>query len=90
MSTILNPKQRCYSIHHEVINFSSAQHRFSFSKDTRFPNSKPTTPTDFTTTLPTTFGRKSPTFGVGERFKIRIPKNERKFSTVNSSPNSSI
>jgi hypothetical protein len=69
MSTILNPKQGCYTIHHDIINFSTSQQKFSFGKQRRFPSVKPTTPTDFTVTLNSTFGRRSPSFGVGERFK---------------------
>lgn len=82
MSTILNPKQGCYTIHHEIINFSTAQHRFSFGKQRRFPSVKPTTPTDFTVTLNSTFGRRSPSFGIGTRFKNLQLREQRKLQTL--------
>jgi hypothetical protein len=78
MSSILNSKQRGYTIHHEVVNFSTAQSKFSFCKDRRFKSISQTTPTDFTVDMPSTFGKRSPSFGIGERFKNFVPKEKRK------------
>ena len=74
MSTIQTQstmKQRSFSIvHHEAINFSTAQHKFSFGKGRRFPSLGLTCPTDFNTNLKSTItSNKSPTFGIGNRFK---------------------
>lgn len=74
MSTIQTQstmKQRSFSIvHHDAINFSTAQHKFSFGKGRRFPSLGLTCPTDFNTNLNSTItSNKSPTFGIGNRFK---------------------
>ena len=82
MSTILNPKQGCYTIHHDIINFSTSQQKFSFGKQWRFPSVKPTTPTDFTANLTSTFGRRSPSFGVGERFKNLANREQCKLHSL--------
>lgn len=56
--------------HCPVVNFSTAQHKFSFGTSRRFPLVKPTTPTDFTVKLGSTLqSRRSPTFGKGDRFR---------------------
>jgi len=64
-------KHKCLLLTHEQVNFSPTKANFSFSKDKRFKsiaghvNEK----SEFTHTLPSTFGRRSPSFGVGQRFK---------------------
>ena len=70
MTSVYSSKQRCETVHHDVVNFSTAQSKFSFPKDRRrslVPAS--ITPTDFNYTLKGAFGNRSPSFGIGERFK---------------------
>ena len=69
MSTILNPKQRCYSIVHESVNFSTSKQKYSFGRERRFPSVSRPTPSEFNTELGSTFGKRSPSFGYGDRFK---------------------
>lgn len=72
MSTIeQSSKQRSFSVvHHNTLNFSTAQHKFSFGKGRRFTSLGLNTPTDFTMTLQSTIkSSRSPTFGIGNRFK---------------------
>jgi hypothetical protein len=78
MSIILNPKQGGYVTQYEMINFSKAKQKFSFSKSPRFPvaklketDCKPTPYYD----LPGLFegpnvysARRAPSFGIGDRF----------------------
>lgn len=78
MSTMRNNNQGTYTIRHDIINFSTAQSRFSFSKGRRFVALTPNTPTDFNESLPGTFGRRSPSFGVGERFQAPMTKSQSK------------
>lgn len=68
MSSVRNKKLNCETIYHDAINFSSAKARFSFSKDKRFININAITNTDFTAKIGTTLGRRSPSFGIGDRF----------------------
>lgn len=64
-------------VHHNVVNFSSAQHQFSFSKTRRFNEKHPVVTTDFKYEPRSSFTKqRSPTFGYGERFKR--PKHTRK------------
>lgn len=57
-------------VHHNVVNFSSAQHQFSFSKTRRFNEKHPVVTTDFKYEPRSSFTKqRSPTFGYGERFK---------------------
>jgi hypothetical protein len=85
-------KQRSYSIvHHDIINYSTSHHKYSFGKGRRFINLKPNPATDYTVTLGSTMhSNKSPTFGVGNRF--RNVRNTRKlrilliFSSCNTAP----
>jgi len=81
MSTIHNTREGSFTIRHDIINFSTAQSKYSFGKDQRFKTLKPNTPTDFNVQLPSTFGRRSPSFGIGERFKGLVTKHKRK-STI--------
>lgn len=78
MSTILNSKTHTSTLYHDAVNFSTAQQKFSFSKGRRFSLMKPNTPTDFTVNLPSAFGRRSPSFGVGNRFSTPVPRSMRK------------
>ncbi len=69
MTSIKNTKFRCQTVHHDSVNFSTAHQKYSFSKDRRFPKiSAAITPTDFTEKLNSTFNRRSPSFGIGDRF----------------------
>ena len=76
MSVSANTKHKCLLVTHDAINFSPTKAKYSFSKDQRFKSITGTTrtPSEFSHTLPHTFGRRSPSFGIGERFKIRIEK----------------
>jgi hypothetical protein len=57
-------------INHDVVNLSTAQAKFSFGKGRRFSTLKPTVETEFSITLGSTMAnKKSPSFGVGDRFK---------------------
>lgn len=70
MTTVHNIKQMADTIYHEAINNSTANQKYSFPKNKRFSNiSTGITPTDFTVNLNSTFGRRSPSFGFGDRFK---------------------
>ena len=64
-------KHKCLLLTHEQVNFSPTKMNFSFSKDKRFKSLAGHTleASEFTHTLPSTFGRRSPSFGVGERFR---------------------
>lgn len=64
--------QRALSITHESINFSPSKQKYSFSKGDRFKSISGRTPSEFTVTLKDTFNKRSPSFGVGERFRERI------------------
>lgn len=76
--------KRSYSIvAHDVVNFSSAQHKYSFGKGRRFINLKQNPQTDFTVTLQSTMkSNKSPTFGVGSRFKVARNTRKHYFSLI--------
>ena len=71
MSTMTSTKHKCLLVTHDAVNFSPSKAKYSFSKDQRFKSISGTvrTPSEFTHHLPQTFGRRSPSFGVGERFK---------------------
>lgn len=57
MSTVHNFKQGCDTVHHEVVNESTAQSKYSFTKDRRFSNLHPTlTATDFNTKVKSSLG----------------------------------
>lgn len=77
MSTSNNNKHKCLLVTHEMVNFSPSKAKYSFSRDQRFKSISGTTRTasEFNHNMPQTFGRRSPSFGVGERFKMRI-KND--------------
>ena len=68
MSTVHNTKQMCETIYHDAVNFSTAQSKYSFSKDRRFAPGITGVHTDFTQNLTSTLGRRSPSFGIGDRF----------------------
>ena len=70
MSTTHNPKHRCLSVTHESVNFSPTKQKYSFSKGSRFKSLSGPTNCELNHTLPGTFGRRSPSFGIGDRFKI--------------------
>jgi hypothetical protein len=74
MSTLQSSRLKAFTITHDVVNFSTAQQKYSFGKDSRFKQTVTTTPTDFNVTLPSTFDRRSPSFGIGDRFKGAVPK----------------
>ena len=88
MTSVYSDKQRCETVHHEVVNFSSAQSKFSFPKDRRRSQVPASiTPTDFNYTLKSSFGNRSPSFGVGERFKTtRYQQCKSPNLSVNDSP----
>ena len=74
MSTTHNSKHRCLSLTHDSVNFSPSKQKYSFSKGSRFKSISGATPSDFNHHLPGTFGRRSPSFGIGDRFKqLRKP-----------------
>lgn len=69
MVSIPNTKQGGFEIRHNVVNFSTAQQRYAFSKEPRFQYFSKTK-TDFTAILGSTFSkRNSPCFGIGDRFR---------------------
>ena len=67
MSTILSTKQGGIVTQYENTNFSTAKQKFSFGKGPRFPSVKKQD-TEITYTLPSGFGRRAPSFGIGDRF----------------------
>jgi hypothetical protein len=79
MVSFPNKKQGGFEIRHNIVNFSTAQQRFSFSKEQRFQYFAKTK-TDFTAVLGSTFSkRNSPGFGIGDRFRSFTSKANRKF-----------
>ena len=76
MSTTTNPKHKCLLVTHDAINFSPSKAKYSFSRDQRFKSISGTKreASEFNVNLPNTFGRRSPSFGIGDRFKS-INKN---------------
>lgn len=68
MSTAHNSKHRCLSLTHESINFSPSKQKYSFSKGSRFKSIGGVTKVEFNHHLPSTFGKRTASFGVGERF----------------------
>ena len=78
MSVSATSKHKCLLVTHDAVNFSPSKAKYTFSKDQRFKSISGTsrTPSEFTVNLPHTFGRRSPSFGVGERFKQRIEKGK--------------
>ena len=74
MSVATSNKHKCLLVTHDAINFSPSKAKYTFSKDQRFKSisGTTTTPSEFSHTLPGTFGRRSPSFGVGDRFKVKI------------------
>ena len=78
MSLSTSNKHKCLLVTHDAINFSPTKQRFSFSRDQRFKSISGTTPTpsEFTHTLPGTFGRRSPSFGVGDRFNKKVKQSK--------------
>ena len=74
MSTTHNSKHRCLSLTHDSVNFSPTKQKYSFSKGSRFKSISGPTNCEFNHHLPGTFGRRSPSFGIGDRFKqLRKP-----------------
>ena len=73
MSVSAYSRHKCLLVTHDAVNFSPAKAKYSFSRDQRFKSITGTTrtPSEFNHHLPHTFGRRSPSFGVGERFKTR-------------------
>ncbi len=68
MSTILSTKQGEVITSYENVNFSTAKQKFSFGKGPRFPSVR-RQDTDITYTLPSAFGKRAPSFGIGDRFE---------------------
>ena len=69
MATVQNSKLKIEVVYNETINNSSSIQKFSFIKDRRFREHYPgKIKTDFNTTLPGSFGKRSCSFGVGDRF----------------------
>lgn len=85
MSVHNSSKHRCLLLTHDAVNFSPSKQKYSFSRDQRFKSISGTkaTPSEFTHNLPQTFGRRSPSFGIGERFK-KMAKN-RKYTYLSPS-----
>lgn len=69
---------KCLLVTHDAVNNSPTKAKYSFSKEKRFSSISGTfhTPSEFTHDLPHTLGRRSPSFGIGERFKVRIQKSK--------------
>ena len=57
------------TITHEALNCSPSKQKYSFAKDARFRRPSGPTPSEFNETLPDTLGRRSPGFGIGNRFQ---------------------
>ena len=74
MSTTNSSKHKCLLLTHDAINFSPSKMSHSFAKDKRFNSISgyKFEKSEFTHTLKPTFGKRSPSFGVGDRFKVRI------------------
>lgn len=68
MSTILSTKQGGFVTLQDNVNFSTAKQKFSFGKGPRFPSVR-RQDTDITYTLPSPFGKRAPSFGIGDRFE---------------------
>lgn len=62
----------------EGINFSSAKQKYSFGKGNRFISLKPVV-NDKSYDLPQTFGKRAPSFGIGDRF---IRKRSKPFKVL--------
>lgn len=73
MSVSNNSKHKCLLLTQESINFSPSKMSHSFAKDKRFNSisGHKYEKSEFTHTMKSTFGRRSPSFGVGDRFKVR-------------------
>lgn len=69
MSTILNSKQGGFVTHFDVTNFSVSKQKFSFSKGQRFPSVKKTLNDALQYGEARTFGKRAPSFGIGDRFE---------------------
>ena len=84
MSVSAYSKHKCLLVTHDAVNFSPAKAKYSFSRDQRFKSITGTTrtPSEFNHHLPHTFGRRSPSFGVGERFKTREAKGKYRDAAV--------
>ena len=67
MSTILSNKHGGFVTQFENTNFSTAKQKFSFGKGARFQSQK-RSETELQYTLPDSFGRRAPSFGIGDRF----------------------
>ena len=67
MSTTLSTKHGGVVTQYENINFSTAKQKFSFGKGPRFPSVK-RQETEITYELPSSFNKRAPSFGIGERF----------------------
>lgn len=77
MSVSNNSKHKCLLLTQESINFSPSKMSHSFAKDKRFNSisGHKYEKSEFTHTMKSTFGRRSPSFGVGDRFKVRRNEN---------------
>ena len=74
MSTSISNKQGGYVTNFEVTNFSTAKQKFSFGKGERFPSVRKNL-TELQYTLPSAFGKRAPSFGVGDRFSRATNKS---------------
>ena len=70
MSSIMSSKHGGVITNSEFINFSTAKQKFSFGKGDRFPQMKRTVHDQLSYELPPTFGKRAPSFGVGNRFDL--------------------
>lgn len=74
MSVILSNKQGGIVTSFEMTNFSTAKQKFSFGKGPRFPSVQKSI-TDNNYDLPSCFGRRAPSFGVGDRFNQKVDRS---------------
>lgn len=78
MSVILSNKQGGIVTSFEMTNFSTAKQKFSFGKGPRFPSVKKSI-TDMNYELPNCFGKRAPSFGVGDRFNSKVDRSGKFF-----------
>jgi hypothetical protein len=81
MSTILSAKQGGFVTQQELVNFSTAKQKYSFSRSPRFPSFQKKILIDKVQyDLPSQFdgnpvsARRAPSFGIGDRF-VHLKKN---------------
>ena len=70
MSTMHMSKLGGVVTYYENTNFSTAKQKFSFGKGNRFPRAQRPLTDLLQYELPSTFNRRAPSFGCGDRFDI--------------------